>query len=53
MKRTRRWFLIFILSGWHCHPLGLLVAGLILATIGSAGLGAPARAHLSLGPNNA
>jgi len=37
MKRPHLWFRNVVLPGRHCHPLGLLLVGLILATLGAPG----------------
>ncbi|HTS80728.1 MAG TPA: hypothetical protein VMH40_09040 [Myxococcaceae bacterium] len=37
MKRPHLWFRNVVHSGRHCHPLGLLLVGLIVATLGTPG----------------
>src|SRR5262245_16859908 len=38
MKRPFHQIASVILAGRHCHPLGLLLAGLLFVSIGSGGL---------------
>jgi hypothetical protein len=37
MKRPRLTLSLFVPAGRHCHPLGLLLAGLLVVTIGHLG----------------
>lgn len=37
MKRPSPPLISFLLAGRHCHPLGLLLAGLLLVTLGPLG----------------
>jgi hypothetical protein len=38
MKRSLLQLASVILAGRHCHPLGLLLAGLLFVSVGSGGL---------------
>lgn len=46
MLRLHLWLVSIVLTGRHCHPLGLLVAGLIYAAVHPGGLGAHVGAPL-------